>query len=155
MANPRAVIETSVGTITVELYPEQAPITVANFRKYAEEGFYTGTIFHRVIKGFVIQGGGLEASGRQKPTHPPIKLEIAKDLKHKDGALSMARTSIPNSATAQFYICDGPQRSLDGQYAVFGQVVEGMDVVKKIATTPTDRNERPRTDVTIKGVKIQ
>ncbi|HLE95822.1 MAG TPA: peptidylprolyl isomerase [Candidatus Thermoplasmatota archaeon] len=156
MANPRAIIETSAGTIVCELYGDKAPTTVANFVKYANDGFFAGTIFHRVIKDFVIQGGGIQPNGRQKETpYPPIKLEIVPGLKHLDGALSMARTNVRDSATSQFYICHGPQPSLDNNYAVFGKVLEGMEVVRAIATAPTDRSERPRTDVFIRGVKVQ
>lgn len=152
--NPTFTIETSAGTITGQLFPKQAPVTVQNFARYAKEGFYSGLIFHRVIRGFVIQGGGLDPSGRQKRGHPPIKLEISPELAHWDGALSMARTSDPNSATSQFYVCHGPQPGLDKNYAVFGIVTGGKDVVNKIATTPTDRSERPREDVVIKSVTV-
>lgn len=155
-SNPTFTIQTSAGTITGQLFPNEAPVTVANFVKYAKEGFYKGLIFHRVIKGFVIQGGGLEPSGRQrKPSHASIRLEISPALTHWDGALSMARTSDPNSATTQFYVCDGPQASLDKNYAVFGLVTGGLDVVKRIATKPTDRSDQPRDPVTIKSITVK
>ncbi|MHB8605953.1 MAG: peptidylprolyl isomerase [Thermoplasmatota archaeon] len=154
--NPRVTIETSAGTIVAELFPKEAPNTVANFVKYANDGFFAGLIFHRVIRGFVIQGGGHEPSGRQKSAkYSPIKLEISPKLAHWDGALSMARTNDPNSATSQFYICDGPQTMLDKQYAVFGVVESGMDVVKKIAKEATDKSERPRTDQIIRSVSVK
>jgi peptidyl-prolyl cis-trans isomerase A (cyclophilin A) len=144
-----------MGTFTADLYADQAPQTVANFLAYAREGFFGGTIFHRVIKGFVIQGGGFTEPMKQKPTKPPIKLEIAKGLKHTDGTLSMARTNDPNSATGQFYVCDGAQSFLDNNYAVFGKVTHGMDVVRKIASTPTGPGDVPRTPVVVKSVKVE
>jgi len=152
---PRATFETSMGRFIAELHADQAPNTVANFLAYAKEGFYAGTIFHRVIKGFVIQGGGFTEPMKQKPTKPPIRLEIARGLKHGDGALSMARTNDPHSATSQFYVCDGPQPFLDNNYAVFGRVVEGMDVVRKIAATPTGPGDVPRTPVVLRSVTVQ
>lgn len=149
-SNPRVKIQTSMGDVVVELFEKEAPVSTQNFLAYVREGFYEGLIFHRVIKGFMIQGGGLEPSGRQKKGKSPIKLEINyPTLKHWNGALAMARTSDPNSATSQFYICHGPQGGLDKNYAVFGIVREGMNVVEKIATTPTDRSDRPKTDVVI------
>jgi len=154
-ANPRVKIQTTAGDIVVELFEKEAPVSVQNFLAYVREGFYEGLIFHRVIKGFVIQGGGLDASGRQKKGKSPIKLEVNyPTLKHWNGALSMARTSDPNSATSQFYICHGPQASLDKNYAVFGLVRDGMSVVEKIATAPTDRSDRPRSDVTITKASV-
>jgi cyclophilin family peptidyl-prolyl cis-trans isomerase len=136
--NRSAIIETSKGTIEVLLYEDQAPITCANFIKIAQTGFYNGLIFHRVIAGFVIQGGGfkpgLVEAGEQLT---PIRLEIIPGLKHLDGAIAMARTNDPNSATSQFYICDGAQPRLDGSYAVFGIVTKGMEVVRAIASAQT------------------
>ncbi|HVL48400.1 MAG TPA: peptidylprolyl isomerase [Candidatus Thermoplasmatota archaeon] len=164
-SNPRVSIETTQGTIVCELFQKEAPKTVENFLKYVNEGYYTGLIFHRVIKGFVIQGGGFEPNGRQKKaTHPPIKLEIHPNLVHWDGALAMARTNDPHSATCQFYITHGAQSGLDDAtlrrrgmagYAVFGKVESGMDVVKAIASVGTDRDDKPRTDVVIKSVKVE
>ena len=149
-ANPRVKLQTTAGDIVVELFQKEAPISVQNFLDYVKSGHYDGTIFHRVIKGFVIQGGGYATDGRQKSTRGPIKLEINyPTLQHWDGALSMARTMVRDSATAQFYICDGAQKGLDKEYAVFGQTREGMDVVKKIASTPTDRQDKPKADVVL------
>ncbi len=150
--NPRVEIDTSAGKIVVEL-DSRAKASVDNFLSYVQSGFYEGTIFHRVIKGFMIQGGGFDEKGRQKSTKSPIKLEIVPGLKHTDGAIAMARTSDPNSATAQFYICHGAQAGLDGQYAVFGKVVSGMEVVRAIAGTPTDRSDAPRTTQVIKAAR--
>jgi cyclophilin family peptidyl-prolyl cis-trans isomerase len=152
-------IDTDKGTIKIGLYDDNTPITTANFIKYANDGFYNGTIFHRVIDNFMIQGGGFYPDLTQKtPTYPPINLEIKPELKHVDGAVAMARTSEPNSATSQFYICDGPQPNLDGNYAVFGQVVDGMDVVRNIASVQTHTENGmenvPVEDVIITGVTI-
>lgn len=153
-SNPRVKIQTSVGDMVVELFQKQAPVSVENFLKYVNENFYEGLIFHRVIKGFVIQGGGHTPDMRQKKAHAPIKLEISKDLRHWNGALSMARTSVPNSATSQFYVCHGAQKGLDDNYAVFGIVRQGMDVMEKIATTPTDRSDKPKTDILIEKTTV-
>ncbi|GEM_PF-911826 len=132
----RIVVE-NFGNITVKLEPLYAPTTVENFIKYARSGFYDGLIFHRVVDGFVIQGGGYYPDLSYKsPIYPPIPLEINSSLTHVDGAIAMARTSDPDSATSQFYICDGPQHQLDGSYAVFGRVVDGMDVVREISAVP-------------------
>jgi len=125
--SPHVVLVTSLGEMTVKLDAINAPNTVANFLGYVETGFYDGTIFHRVIKDFVLQGGGFTPDLTQKPTDPPIALEISA-LTHVDGALSMARTPEPDSATSQFYICDGEQPGLDGDYAVFGVLVAGFEV---------------------------
>ncbi|HEX2022937.1 MAG TPA: peptidylprolyl isomerase [Candidatus Thermoplasmatota archaeon] len=153
-ANPRVKITTTAGDMVVELFQKEAPVSTENFLRYAREGFYDGLIFHRVIKGFVIQGGGHDPGMRQKKGHAPIKLEIAPTLRHWNGALSMARTSDPNSATSQFYICHGAQKGLDKNYAVFGIVREGMDVVERIATAPTDRADKPKTDVLIQKTTV-
>ncbi|MFQ6087928.1 MAG: peptidylprolyl isomerase [Candidatus Methanofastidiosia archaeon] len=133
-----AIIQTNLGTIKVELFYDKAPLTTFNFTELARRGFYDGTIFHRVIKEFIIQGGGFEPGmvSRESP-FGAILLEINPELKHVDGALGMARAQDPNSATSQFYICDSAQPSLDGNYAVFGRVVEGMDVVRLIASVET------------------
>lgn len=157
--NRTATIETSMGTIKIELYEDKASITTANFIKYANDGFYNGTIFHRVIDNFMIQGGGFYPNLTEKtPTYPPISLEIKPELKHVDGAVAMARTSDPNSATSQFYICDGPQPNLDDNYAVFARVIEGMDIVRNIASVQTqtenDMENVPVEDVIIIGVTI-
>lgn len=157
--NRTAIIETNKGTIKIELYEDKAPITTANFIKYVNDGFYNGTIFHRVIDNFMIQGGGFYPDLTQKtPTYSPISLEINSELTHVDGAVAMARTNDPNSATSQFYICDGAQPSLDGNYAVFAQVIEGMEVVRSIASVQTNTensmNDVPVEDVIINSVTI-
>ncbi|MHB8587168.1 MAG: peptidylprolyl isomerase [Thermoplasmatota archaeon] len=155
-SGPQVIMETSEGTVVLDLFEKHAPTTVENFLHYVKTGYYDGLIFHRVIKGFVIQGGGFTQDGRQKqPTRSPIKLEIGPGLFHADGALSMARTSDPNSATCQFYVCHGKQSSLDRNYAVFGKVSSGLDVVDKIAKKPTDRDDKPRAPVTIKKMSIK
>ncbi|RZN34964.1 MAG: hypothetical protein EF813_09390 [Methanosarcinales archaeon] len=151
--NWNAVIETSMGTVTVELYGHQAPNTTANFIELVESGFYDGLIFHRVIDGFVIQGGcpngdGTGGSGRT------IELEIHPDLTHVDGAIAMARSADPASASSQFYVCDGAQHMLDGQYAVFGGVIDGMGVVRAIAEVTTGSNNKPVEDVVIIKISI-
>jgi len=143
-------------TIKFELYESQAPNTCANFKKYANDGFFAGTIFHRVIDGFMIQGGGFTPDMNQKPTtYPPINLEISPSLRHEDGSVAMARTNEPNSATSQFYICDGPQSSLDDNYAVFGKVVQGMSVVRDISTVATETLPSGQADVPVSPVLIQ
>jgi len=152
--NRIAVLETSKGTIKFELYEDKAPITTANFIKLAESGFYDGLIFHRVIDNFVIQtgdplGNGTGGSGET------INLEINQNLTHTDGAVGMARSTDPNSATSQFYICDGPQHGLDGNYAVFGQVIEGLDVVRSIAAVATGANNKPLQNVVMTKVTIE
>ncbi|MDM7999817.1 MAG: peptidylprolyl isomerase [Dehalococcoidia bacterium] len=153
-SNRIAVLQTSMGTIRIELYEDKVPITTANFIKLAESGFHDGLIFHRVIDDFVIQtgdplGDGTGGSGET------IRLETHRSLGHVDGAVGMARSSDPNSASSQFYICDGPQHHLDGKYAVFGQVVEGTDVVRAIAAVPVDGSNKPTQDVVMTRVTIQ
>jgi peptidyl-prolyl cis-trans isomerase A (cyclophilin A) len=143
-AAPRVVLATSAGDITLQLEPEKAPKTVANFLEYVKSGHYDGTLFHRVISGFMIQGGGFTTDMVQKPTRAPIPLESRSGLKNERGTVAMARTSAPDSATAQFFInvvdnafLDQPN-ARDGQgYAVFGRVVAGMDVVDKIRSVET------------------
>jgi peptidyl-prolyl cis-trans isomerase B (cyclophilin B) len=147
------VIETNMGSIKAELYESKAPATVSNFISLAKSGFYDGLTFHRVIKGFVIQGGDPNGDGTGGSAKT-IPLEVNKNLTHVDGALGMARSADPNSASSQFYICDGPQHGLDGNYAVFGKVIEGMDVVRKIASVQTDANDKPVKPVVIKSVKV-
>jgi len=133
----RVLIKTSEGDMEAELYGELVPKTVANFLSYVDKDFYKDLTFHRVIPGFMIQGGGHDVGLNKKETDPPIPLEIVPSLKHVPGALSMARTNNPNSATSQFFICHGTPSQLDGRYAVFGKVTKGLDVVDKIATKPT------------------
>ena len=160
--NPVAVIATSMGDITVELFKEQAPVSTENFVRYVQEGFYAGTIFHRVVRGFVVQGGGYLPGMVEKPTHPPIQNEATNGLKNVRGSLAMARTQTLRSATSQFYINVASNSALDHRginppdfgYAVFGRVLSGMEVVDKIAEVPTDR-ENPVTPVVIKGVTIK
>lgn len=138
---PLVQFDTSSGNIVIELYPEQAPITVANFLKYVDDGFFNGTIFHRVVPGFVVQGGGFTFDFQQKETRTPIKNESDNGLLNLKGTLSMARTSIVDSATSQFFINVTANPALDFNrgrhgYAVFGKVIEGFDVVKKIEAQP-------------------
>jgi cyclophilin family peptidyl-prolyl cis-trans isomerase len=136
--------ETSHGAFTVELYEREAPLTVANFRQYVDDGFFDGTIFHRIVPGFVIQGGGMTADFTQKPTRAPLKNEANNGLQNERGTLSMARTDAPHSATSQFFVNLKDNDFLDhrpGQhgYAVFGRVVEGLEVIDRIAAVPTGR----------------
>lgn len=144
--NPRVRLATSAGTITVELFAKEAPITVQNFLGYVRDGYYAGTVFHRVIPNFMIQGGGLDASLRDKRDgqRPPIANEAGNGLRNEVGTLAMARTSDPHSATSQFFINVrnndflNKERSQDGVgYAVFGRVTEGMEIVRKIELVRT------------------
>ena len=158
--NPIAVINTSMGIIKVELYKDKVPNTCENFIKLANDGFYEGLVFHRVIDNFMIQGGGFYPDGSQKQSpYGPINLEINKEVRHVDGAIAMARTTDPNSATSQFYICDGAQHGLDDNYAVFGKTIEGMDVVRAIAsadtTTKYGMQDWPVTNVIINSITIE
>ena len=137
-------LQTSMGDIVIELNEQAAPVTVKNFLEYVEDGFFDGKIFHRVIPNFMIQGGGFRDDGSQKNSpYGPIDLEINPDVKHVDGAIAMARTSDPNSATSQFFINDGPQSQLEpggvdpNGYAAFGVVIYGIDVVRTIASVDT------------------
>jgi len=138
-AADRVKIETTLGTIEVELDAAKAPKSVANFEQYVKEGFYDGTVFHRVIPNFMIQGGGMLPSLKEKPTHKPIQNESHNGLSNTAGTIAMARTSDPNSATAQFFINvkDNPFLDQGDGYAVFGHVVSGMDVVEKIKMVET------------------
>ena len=146
------------GKIVVELYPETAPITVANFKKLVSEKFYDGLIFHRVIEDFMIQGGGFDESFMQKSTES-IKGEFASngvtnDLKHTRGVISMARTSIPDSATSQFFIMHKDAPHLDGEYAAFGNTVYGIEVVDAIASVATDYYDCPLTNIVITSIRF-
>jgi len=152
--NRIAEIETSMGTITAELYEERAPNTTANFIELAESEFYDGLIFHRVIDDFMIQGGCPEGTGTGG-SGTNIKMEIHPELTHVDGVLAMARSRHPDSASSQFYICDGAQPMLDGQYAVFGRVIGRMDVVRAIAQVETGAGDKPVEDVVIVKVSIK
>lgn len=165
-AKPRVRIATNMGAIELELDRARAPITVANFLQYAESKFYDGTLFHRVIPSFMIQGGGFAPGMRQKPTQAPIKNEADNGLKNTVGTIAMARTGDPHSATAQFFINTADNAALDHRgknpagwgYAVFGRVTRGQDVVKKIAGVETGRagphQDVPRRDVVIERVEI-
>ncbi len=142
--NPMVSMKTSLGEVKIELFAEKAPVTVENFLSYVKDGHYNGTVFHRVIPGFMIQGGGMDANMDEKKTKAPIKNEATNGLKNTRGTLAMARTSDPNSATAQFFINTVDNAALDHKdngrgfgYAVFGKVVEGMAVVDAIAKVPT------------------
>lgn len=144
------------GAMVVELYPDKAPITVENFKKLVGEGFYDGLIFHRVISGFMIQGGDPEGTGRGG-SDETIKGEFAangvdNDLKHERGVISMARTNQPDSASSQFFICHADAPHLDGSYAAFGKVIEGIEVVDEIASVETDYSDKPLEDVVMKKV---
>ncbi len=166
-AEPQVDLKTSAGTIRLELYPAKAPKTVANFLQYVNDGHFDGTIFHRVIPGFMIQGGGFDAGFKQKATRAPVVNEaqgaVKAGLKNDVGTIAMARTSDPNSATAQFFINVndnaflnwGDPRGDGNGYAVFGKVVSGMDVVTKIAKTPTGAGGPFRSDVPREAVTIQ
>jgi len=163
-AATRVAFETSQGRIVVEVKADKAPKTVANFLQYVNDGFYDGTIFHRVISVFMIQGGGFTPDMAQKPTREPVPSESTNGLKNVRGALAMARTGDPNSATAQFFInvVDNPRLDYpnpDGHgYTVFGNVVEGMDVVDKIRVVPTGQRsgfqDVPLTAVMIKTARV-
>jgi peptidyl-prolyl cis-trans isomerase A (cyclophilin A) len=164
-ANPVVTIKTSMGTIDVELYRDKAPKTVENFLGYVKSGHYDGTIFHRVIAGFMIQGGGFDTSMNKKQTRAPIVNESKNGLKNELGTIAMARTADPDSATAQFYINVKDNNALnrvdDGSpgYCVFGKVVAGLDVVKKIevvqTSTQNGMKDVPVQQVTIESVKLR
>ncbi len=160
MANPIATIEMEDGkVIKAELLPDVAPISVANFISLANKGFYNGLIFHRVIRDFMIQGGCPKGNGTGGPGYC-IKGEfsangVANPLKHERGVLSMARTSVPDSAGSQFFIVHADSPHLDGQYAAFGKVTEGMDVVDEIANVRVDYNDKPRKPQVMKSVTVE
>ena len=160
MANPIVTIQMKDGGVMkAELYPEIAPASVKNFVDLASKGFYNGLIFHRVIPGFMIQGGDPEGTGMGGPGYT-IKGEFAangfkNDLKHTRGVLSMARAMDPNSAGSQFFIMHEDSPHLDGQYAAFGKVIEGIEVVDKIASVKTDYNDRPYEDQVIEFMTVQ
>lgn len=140
--NPLVVFETSAGEFRIETFPDESPVTVENFLQYVDDGFFDGTIFHRVIPGFVIQGGGFTEEMRQKPTRDPIVNEADNGLRNTRGSLSMARTQVVDSATSQFFVNLSDNAALDhGErdfgYAVFARVVDGMDIVDRIAAEPT------------------
>lgn len=160
---PTVIIHTSQGDIKVELYEDQAPVTVKNFLDYARRGYYDGTIFHRIIPGFMIQGGGFDAELTPKPTEAPIENEADNGLSNQRGTLAMARTNDPDSATAQFFInvVDNPALDHRGKqsgrtwgYAVFGRVIEGMEVVDEIRFVPTEARG-PHQDVPVEPIVIE
>ena len=165
-ADPQVDIKTNVGTIRLELYPAKAPKTVENFLQYVKDGHYNNTIFHRVIDGFMIQGGGFEGSYKQKPTRDPVQNEAKNGLKNDAGTVAMARTPSPHSASAQFFInlknndFLNAERAQDGWgYAVFGKVVSGMDVVTKIGKTQTGpagpfSSDVPKQPIVIESVTV-
>ena len=158
--SPQVELKTSQGVVTLELYPDRAPKTVENFLQYVREGFYNGTVFHRVIPNFMIQGGGFTPDMAQKPTRGPIINEAANGLRNNTGWVAMARTSDPHSASAQFFINvkDNDFLNHPGQsgwgYAVFGRVVGGMDIVNRIAAVPT-ANRGPHANVPVTPVVIE
>jgi peptidyl-prolyl cis-trans isomerase A (cyclophilin A) len=164
--NPVVLMETSLGNVKLELFAKEAPISVKNFLDYVSSGFYDGTVYHRVIPNFMIQGGGFTADLKQKQTSPPIRNEADNGLKNQKGTLAMARTMVVDSATAQFFInvadnfsLNHRDRTMQGYgYAVFGKVIEGMEVVDAIAVVKTGMQKGfrdvPETSVTIKSMKV-
>ena len=163
--NPRVVMETSAGKIVIELYADKSPATVKNFLQYVEDKHYDGTIFHRVIADFMIQGGGFEPGMKEKKTRDPVKNEAGNGVKNERGTIAMARVKDPDSATAQFYINTVDNERLDRAkardkfgYTVFGKVVEGLDVVDEIRRVETgvkeDFQNVPTKDVLIKSVRV-
>lgn len=160
--NPAVIMSTSMGDVRIELFADKAPVTTKNFLEYVNEGFYDGLIFHRVIPGFMVQGGGFDSQLKQKATKSPIKNEASNGVKNRVGSIAMARTSVVDSATAQFFInvkdngfLDHRNTSPDGfGYAVFGQVVGGMDVVQKIEQVKTGSRGSYQ-DVPLEPVVIQ
>ena len=161
-AQPTVEIKTNKGVIVVELNQEKAPNTVANFVKYTNDGFYTGTIFHRVISGFMIQGGGMDKNLNEKTTRAPIKNEADNGLANTIGTIAMARTNDPHSASSQFFINVANNTFLNHNdksergwgYTVFGKVVKGMDVVERIAKMPTDGGDVPMQTILIESVTV-
>ena len=162
MSNPMVLLETSSGDILIELYADKAPATVANFLQYVDDGFYKNTVFHRVIKDFMIQGGGYTVRMDEKPTRAPIANEAANGLKNEPGTLAMARTQDPHSATAQFFINVAGNDFLNHRapnvqgygYAVFGRVTKGMDIVNRIAKVKTGQKGM-HADVPVNPVVIE
>ncbi len=161
--NPQVTIHTNHGDIRMELYAQESPISVENFLQYANDGYYDGTIFHRIISHFMIQGGGLDSEGKPKPAREPITNEADNGLKNVRGSVSMARTNDVNSATSQFFINVELNTALDHKstensrtwgYAVFGRVVDGMDVVDNIRFVETDQRDFPLKPVFIESVEV-
>ena len=165
VSNPVVVMETSKGTVKIELWKDKAPVTVKNFLRYVDEKFYDGTVFHRVITNFMIQGGGFTPDMKKKKPHSPIENEAKSDVKNVRGTVAMARTNVINSATAQFFVNVVDNKFLDHKdetargfgYAVFGKVIEGMDVVDKIrnvkTTTKGSYRNVPAEAVEIKSIR--
>ena len=166
-ADPQVEIRTNLGNMTVELYPDKAPKTVDNFLRYVKDGHYRNTVFHRVIPGFMIQGGGFDKALMQKPTRQPVENEAANGLRYDTGTIAMARTSDPHSATAQFFINIANNTFLNYTsptprgfgYTVFGKIIRGMDVAEKIAATPTGMrspfpSDVPKSDIVIEDMKL-
>ncbi len=166
--NPVVILDTSAGSLAIELFKDQAPVSVANFLQYVNDGFYPGTIWHRVIPGYVIQGGGYTANLGEKPTRPPIQNEATNGLSNRKGTVAMARTRAARSATSQFFINLADNPGLDHHgfapddfgYAVFGRVIEGWDVVEKIAaartkSTPEGMENVPETPIVIQKVTVR
>lgn len=160
---PVVSIVTSLGEIRVALRPDKAPLTVDNFLKYVKAGHYTGTIFHRVMPNFMVQGGGMDAAMKEKPTRPPVRNEAKNGLRNSRGTIAMARTNDPHSATAQFFINVKDNHSLDfgirgAGYTVFGEVIQGMEIVDKIIAAPTGTKSGhenvPLTPVVIKSARV-
>jgi peptidyl-prolyl cis-trans isomerase A (cyclophilin A)/peptidyl-prolyl cis-trans isomerase B (cyclophilin B) len=162
-ANPQVEVRTNLGAFTLELYPENAPGTVENFLQYVKDGHYNGTIFHRVIPGFMIQGGGFTPDFTERKTRAAIKNEAGNGLRNGVGMVSMARTADPHSATAQFFVNVAENSTLDFKaptqtgygYTPFGKVVKGMDVVERIVKVPTGPGKPPHADVPLKPVVIE
>ena len=159
--NPVVVVETSMGRFKIELFKDKAPITVKNFLQYVEDGHYDNTVFHRIIKNFMCQGGGLTTAMKEKKARAPIKNEAGNGLSNVRGTIAMARTDDPDSATCQFFINVVDNTRLDRKpgagnegYAVFGQVIEGMDVVDQIRAVETDKRDVPIKQVVIKRIRL-
>ncbi len=166
-ANPQVEIKTNLGNIVLELYPDKAPKTVENFLSYVKDRYYTGTVFHRVIPGFMIQGGGFDKTLKQKPARQPVENEAANGLRNEIGTVAMARTSDPHSASAQFFINTANNAFLNHTaptsqgygYTVFGKVIKGMEVVNRIADAPTGPavpfpSDVPNVTVVIEEIKL-
>ena len=162
-ASPQVELKTSLGPVVIELYADKAPATVENFLQYVKDGHYDGTLFHRVIPGFMIQGGGFDPEFKQKPTRKPVRNEASNGLKNEPGTVAMARTGDPHSATAQFFINVADNASLNFRfptpegygYTVFGKVVKGMDVVERIVKVQTGPGPAPHQNVPVKPVLIE
>jgi len=162
-ASPQVELKTSVGAVVIELYPDQAPLTVENFLQYVKDRHYDGTAFHRVIPGFMVQGGGYGPDFREKPTRKPVRNEAGNGLKNEVGTVAMARTGEPHSATAQFFINVANNEFLNFRfptqegygYCVFGKVVKGMDVVNRIVKAPTGTGPGGHRDVPVKPILIE